>query len=258
MEDLRKCVSESLDSFDLELFPHLPYILQDLWSFGADPETMQKLIADHIKEEKLKVLDLGCGKGAVSIPLAESLKCEVTGIDAIPEFISEAILYSKKYGVQDLCRYEVDDIREAIKSTKGFHVVILGAIGPVLGNLQETLTRLKTVLNRPGYVLLDDGYLEDDSKAAYTRALRKSEFYRQIAAAGYHIVQEDLFTKADIEEYDLFVLNSIRKRVHELIIRHPEKKELFLGYLKTQEEETDVMENQLITGTFLFEIRKEE
>lgn len=254
MEDLKKCVSESLDGFDAELYPHLPYILQDLWILGADPKTMQKLVADHIKKEKLKVLDLGCGKGAVSIPLAEKLKCEVLGIDAIHEFIDEARLYSKKYGVEDICRYEVGDIREMIRSLKGFDVVVLGAIGPVFGNLQETLTRLKSVINRPGYVLLDDGYLEDDSKAGYDRALRKSNFYGQIASAGYRIVQEDLITKSDIEEYDLFVLDSIRKRVHELITRHPDKKELFLGYLKSQEEETDVIENELITGTWLLKI----
>ena len=65
---------------------------------------------------------------------------------------------------------------------------------------------------------------EDDSKSDYNRALRKSEFYRHIAAAGYHIVQEDLVTKADIKEYDLSVLDSIHKRLHELIIMHPKKK----------------------------------
>lgn len=254
MEDLKKCVSESLDSFDAELYPHLPYILQDLWAIGADPETMLKLIAGHIRRKDLKVLDLGCGKGAVSIPMAETLKCKVLGVDAIPEFIEEARLYSKKSGVQDLCRYEVGDIREMVKSLKDFDVIILGAIGPVLGNLKETLTRLKVVLTRPGYVLLDDGYLEDDTRVKYERALKKSEFYGQIAVAGYRIVQEVLVEKEDIEEYDLFVLDSIRKRVHELISRHPEKKEMLLGYLKTQEDETGVIENDLKTGTWLLEI----
>lgn len=56
MEDLKKCVSESLDGFDTELFLHRPYMLQNLWSFGAAPKTIQKRITGHIFKNDLFVM----------------------------------------------------------------------------------------------------------------------------------------------------------------------------------------------------------
>ena len=65
MEETKKSILESLDGSDPELFPYLPYLLQDLWEIGADPLSMLSLIRENIPNKKLTILDLGCGKGAV-------------------------------------------------------------------------------------------------------------------------------------------------------------------------------------------------
>ncbi len=109
---LEECVVAAMDGTDKELFPFLPYILQDTWEIGADPETIIKLIHKHLNNfSNLNVLDLGCGKGAVSIQLANKLKCRCHGIDAIPEFIDEARKKAIEYHVNHLCKFEVGDIR---------------------------------------------------------------------------------------------------------------------------------------------------
>jgi hypothetical protein len=41
--------------------------------------------------------------------------------------------------------------------------------------------------------------------------------------------------------------NLIRKRTKELILKHPEKEKLFLDYVKKQEEECEIINNE-ITG----------
>ncbi|MDP2423229.1 MAG: hypothetical protein U1C46_02215 [Bacteroidales bacterium] len=51
IEDLKKSIVESLDGYDIELIPYLPYILQDLWEIGADPLTMLTLIKNNINIE---------------------------------------------------------------------------------------------------------------------------------------------------------------------------------------------------------------
>lgn len=251
MKDLNDSIAESLDANDKALTEYLPYILQDLLEFGADPETMINIVKEHIENKNINILDLGCGKGAVSIKMAKEFNCKVMGIDAVPEFIEEANKYAKKYNVENLCQFLTGDIRTQINELKEFDLVILGAIGPVLGNIFETLNKLSSVLKKNGYVLMDDGYIEDDSPVEYSRCLRKTEFYNQIKNADFEIIYEDIFNKNVIEESDDFIFDSIKKRIDELIEKYPEKKELFLGYLRKQEYENDMIENELITGNWL-------
>ena len=255
MKQLEKSVIESLDGFDQELFPFIPYIFQDLWEIGSDPKAMLKLIRENIGHGKIAILDLGCGKGAVSITITKALNCTAKGIDAVPEFIQSARIYAEKYNVSHLCEFEVGDIRTEIKGLKGFDIVILGAIGQALGNLQETLKSITASLNTPGYVLLDDAYIEDSSSISYEGCLKKIDFYDQILSSGLQVVDEVIFDKHTIEESDKFIYTSLEKRIGELILQHPDKKELFLRYLSSQEYENQLLENELVTGAWLLKLK---
>jgi SAM-dependent methyltransferase len=255
MEEIQKCVVESLDGAHKELYRYLPYILQDLWEFGADPKIMLSLIKENIENRKLKVLDLGCGKGAVSIAFAKELNCSVTGIDAMPDFIESAKIYAEIYRVNDFCKFETGDIRRRIYKLKEFDIAILGAIGPVFGNLYETLQIIKNALKADGYVLLDDAFVEENSLINYNRCLRKSEFYKMISAAGFDIVKEVIIDKNAIEDSDRSIFSSIEKRVNELINEHPKQRALLHGYLESQEFENNLLEKELICGTWLLKRR---
>ena len=91
ISSVEKSVVLALDGTDSNLFPYLPYILQDLWELGTSPEVVLNLVKKHTtNQSNLKILDLGCGKGAVSIKLAKELNCQCHGIDAVKEFIDEA------------------------------------------------------------------------------------------------------------------------------------------------------------------------
>jgi len=53
-------VITSMDGADAEIFPYLPYILQDTWEIGASPEIIAELIEKHIPvPSNLRILDLG-------------------------------------------------------------------------------------------------------------------------------------------------------------------------------------------------------
>jgi len=108
MKTLEESVVTAMDGSESELFPFLPYILQDLWEIGASPKVIIELIRKHTNNySNLKILDLGCGKGAVLIKLAKEFNCTCSGIDAIKEFISDANKKAKEFGVDHLCRFEV-------------------------------------------------------------------------------------------------------------------------------------------------------
>ncbi len=255
MKDLIECVVETLDGFDVGLYPHLPFLLQDLWRMGSDPEAMVSLLKREGVVRPGRVLDLGCGKGAVSIRIAEVLGCPVKGIDAVPAFIDAARARATDHRVGRLCRFVIGDIRAWTWEPEKFDVIVFGALGRILGDMKETLAFLAGSLNERGCVLLDDGFLEDNSPTVYDRCLRRSEFYGQIAAAGFEVAGEDLLSKEAIEATDRSFYQMIERRAAELILSHPEQAGLLRGYLESQEVENSILENDLVCGTWLLRLK---
>ena len=83
MITLEESVAQAMDGSGTGIVPFLPYILQDAWEIGTDAGVVAELVRRHRgSEARLQVLDLGCGKGAVSVRLARELGCRCLGIDA--------------------------------------------------------------------------------------------------------------------------------------------------------------------------------
>ena len=252
MDNTIKSVVDSLDGTDNELYPYLPYLLQDLWEIGASPEIVINLIRKHIlHHNKTRILDLGCGKGAVSINIAKALHCQVHGIDALPQFINDAVKWAKKYNVADQCKFEVGDIRLILKLLNNYDVAILGSIGPVLGNVEQTLLKVKKCIKHNGHIILDDGYLADDSSISSNIYLKRPDIINQIQNSDMEIIDEYLISHDLIVESDAQIFNYIVKRTNELSQKHPDKKYLFDNYVKSQEKENDILENQIKCVTWL-------
>ena len=76
-----------------------------------------------LKKES-KILDLGCGKGAVLINLVKNFGCQGHGIDALPDFIEEAKEYAKKNKVEQKCTFETGDIRRMVDHHQDYDLVI--------------------------------------------------------------------------------------------------------------------------------------
>ena len=238
MKSVEESVVIAMDGSDKELFPFLPYILQDIWEIGSDPEAIIKLVGKQFnRHDNLKVLDLGCGKGAVSIKVAHQFRCKCYGIDAIPEFISYAQKKAIEYNVENNCKFEIGDIREIITDLKVFDIIILGAIGPVFGNYYSTLSTLSKHLSYSGIILIDDGYIEDNSDYTHPLMLKKQELLHQINEAGMKLIEDDIIQSDRIKDSDDQIFDNLKKRCMELIEKHPDKKGLFENYINKQLEE---------------------
>jgi len=236
-----------MDCTDSEILPYLPYILQDFWEIGSDPDVMIDLIKKHLSNfNKIKVLDLGCGKGVVSINIAKQMNCECYGIDAIPEFISFSASKAEEYGVGNLCKFEVGDIREKIRILGKYDVIILGAIGQVFGNYFETLTILNNNLKEGGIIIIDDGYIEDGSSFKHDDVFSESDLKNQISEAGMQLIDEvsaggDINVAANYDtEY-----NNLLKRCQELSVKYPDKAEIFINYCNQQKKEYENMKTEI-------------
>jgi len=252
VKTLEESVAISMDGSDKELFPFLPYILQDLWEIGADPEAIISLISKHFDNVAgIRVLDLGCGKGAVSVKLSLKLGCSCFGIDAIPEFIAFAQQKAIEFKVNRWCTFETGDIREKAKDLSGYDVVILGAIGPVFGDYYTTLSTLSKCINQNGIFIIDDGYINDDSDYSHPLMHKKSTLIHNIEMAGMRLVENDVMNREDIKNIDDYIFDNVKKRCYELIKEYPDKRKLFLDYIKKQETENDILENKVIGTTMV-------
>ncbi len=251
-KSLKDSILTSMDGSDKEIFLFLPYIFQDIWEIGTDPKIIIKLINKNFKDcQNLNVLDLGCGKGAVSIKIALKLGCKCHGIDAMPEFISEANKKAKKYKVKNLCKFEIGDIREIISKLSVFDVIILGSIGPVFGDYYETLTELKKNLKSNGIIIIDDGFIKDNDHYSHPLILKKQKIIKQIDSSGMKLIKNYIIKKDKIKNSDDIIFSKIKKRCLELIEKHPDKKNIFEEYLKKQIQENDVLENKIVCSTFV-------
>lgn len=97
MTNVEEKLVQSLSSETTELIPYLPYLLQDLFELGSSPKDMLEIIQKNIPLNKpLCILDLACGKGAVSIHLAKSIPCTIKGIDIMKDFIEVGRSVSKE------------------------------------------------------------------------------------------------------------------------------------------------------------------
>lgn len=253
MEAVEEKLAKSLSAEGCtELIPFFPHLLQDLWELGSSPRDMIEMVREHIMvSHNTRVLDLACGKGAVSIRMAKELGVLVKGIDIIPEFVEYARQKSKEYKVEKLCEFEVGDITKAVNREKNYDIVILGAVGDVLGPPEQTILALKSTVKKGGYILMDDGYAKDIANDKY---FTRSQWLSVFDGARVRLVAERL-----IEDQELASLNQeqqkwIIKRAEELKEKFPEKAYLFESYVQSQQAECDEMEEDIDGVTILLQL----
>lgn len=236
----------------VELISYLPYLLQDLWELGSSPKDMLEIVQKHVTVSRnTRVLDLACGKGAVSIHLAKELGCMVKGIDIIPDFVEYARQKSKEYNVEKLCEFEVGDITQAVKQERNYDIVILGAVGDVLGDPLKTILLLKDTVKEGGLILMDDGYAKDSANKTY---FTRDQWLSVFEETGVQLLDEKLIDDDELDSLNQEQQRCIIKRAEELKRELPEKAHLFEGYIQSQQAECDELENEIDGVTILLQV----
>jgi ubiquinone/menaquinone biosynthesis C-methylase UbiE len=247
-------LAKSLTAGSTRLIEFLPYLLQDLWEIGSSPEVMTELLRRHVaRPGALRVLDLACGKGAVSVALARSLGCEVKGVDLLADFVAYARDKAREHGVAGRCTFEVADANAAVERERGWDVVILGAAGDILGTYEETLAKLARTVRPGGYLLIDDAFRREPEAAVRIPHdyLTREQWLALVARQG--LVFLEAVEAADDELRDLNDANTraIARRAAELSAILPDLKALFDDYVKRQEGESDDLADAVVGVTLL-------
>jgi 2-polyprenyl-3-methyl-5-hydroxy-6-metoxy-1,4-benzoquinol methylase len=240
-------ISDSLE-VEKHLLPHMPYLLQDLWALGSSVDAIVEAVsALNLSSSETTILDLGCGKGALSIQLAAKCGVMCTGIDAMAAFLEDAKIKAEEYQVSHLCQFIEQDLLEYVSVEHDFDVVILASLGGVLGPLSDTIEKLRTQVRPGGYIIIDDGYLKKRQqlkRKGYEHYRNYHDTIQAFTTFNDVLIREvntTEFSKKLNEEY----LEAIEKRCAELIHQHPELEEDLATYLKRQEEECRIFDEEL-------------
>ena len=247
-------LARSLTAETTELIPYLPYLLQDFWALGSVPESIAELVEKYVcPSESTRILDLACGKGAVSINIAQRLQMKVKGIDITSAFIEFAANKAKELGVNELCEFVEADINEAVKTEAGYDCVIFVSAGNLLGDTAETLHRLKTTVKSGGYLLIEDAYLSDNSSSEdikfHYEYLTKAQWITLFESAVLDLLETVYYNNPNLNEES--EMAAISARANELIEKYPEKKEMFEGYIRSQQNEYDDLDDSLTCAVWV-------
>ncbi|MCL2350371.1 MAG: class I SAM-dependent methyltransferase [Defluviitaleaceae bacterium] len=254
LKETEEKLAKSLTAETTDLVPFLPYLLQDLWELGSDPRDIVKLMKKYMTFEKdAKVLDLACGKGAVSVRVAEAFGINVHGFDLLPDFIEYAKQKAKEHGVADLCYFAAGDANEVIASQNGYDCTIFGAAGNILGEPNETLQKLAKTIKTGGCIIIDEAYLPDgasqsDAQWQNYEYLTRGQWLKLFEDNGLTLLEE-MSVNEDIDNDGDTA--AIAARAKELIQKHPEHREMFEGYIASQLAECDDLENNIIAVTWI-------
>ncbi|MBT8382654.1 MAG: methyltransferase domain-containing protein [Ignavibacteria bacterium] len=232
-----------------ELVHFIPYLLQDLWTLGSSPNLIIEILRSLNLGANTTLLDLACGKGAVSVKIAADLEYKVTGIDLFEPFINEAKQKAKDNEVDGLCSFNVEDIHSAVRTHKNFDVVVLASAETLLGKIEKAITSLRSCVSKKGYIIIDGAYLKENSKIEnpdYTVIKNYDETVKALTSQGDEIVKEIIVPVDETKRINDEYTELIRKRSEELAIKYPDKKVLFFNYVRKQEEECKIIEAEIV------------
>lgn len=237
----------------VRLLPHLHELLADFDELGSDSELVAAWLKGHGFGTGSRVLDLGCGKGAVAVALARALGCRVTGIDAYAPFVEEARKRAAALGAADSCRFRTGDIRCEAGNETGFDAVLLLAVGPVFGGPGDTVGALRRCVRPGGLMVIDDGYLLAATVdfPGYDGLLGRTQTLAQLAAHGDEIIAEKLGSRAEAAAQNRLYQAWIEERGRLLAGRRPELASDITAYIEKERRECTIIEHDIQSAVWL-------
>ena len=239
------------------MVPFIPILLADLWELGSSPELIIQWIRGlNLPPDLTRVLDVGCGKGAISISLAKKFDFQIKGIDFFEPFINEARQKASEFNLSSLCQFEVADFREAIGSESDYNIVLYTAVGDVLGPLDQSIGLLRKTVNPGGLIIIDDACLKDNGKIdfpGYRYCGSYQETIDRLISHGDCIVKEKIFSRNEIRFINQQNTDWISKRAKNLVRQFPAKVAMFHDFVEQEKRECAILEDNLFCATWMIQ-----
>ena len=237
------------------LLPFVPELLQDLEALSGDVDELLAVLDPIGLSAGSRVLDLGCGKGAVALALARRHGCRVLGIDGLPAFVEHARERAREASLAGLCTFLCEDLRATLARPHGdgpADLALLVGVGRPFGTLEDTILALRNAVRPGGHLLVDDAFLADGvpSLEEHPGYADHRATLQALTWHGDHVVTELLRTDSG-EEFLTRTLAQLTRRAHDLARVRPELTPLVEEFLATQRRETDELRGPLMPALWL-------
>ncbi len=240
-----------------EISPFLPELVADMWALGSKPDVVVDLLRPlGLPAGSTRILDLGCGKGALGITLAKELGFEAYGVDLCDAFLAEAKRRAEEEGVSHLCCFERHDLREAVTRGGDFDVAVLASLGGVLGAFDRCVGSMRKVVRPGGYIVIDDGFLtqsESVDRPGYGHYSSRAETLRRLTAHGDTLLEEKVYTVEETRAINLDYIHHISRRAGGLVQRHPKAAQALRAYIANQESECEFIDREITGAVWLLQ-----
>jgi cyclopropane fatty-acyl-phospholipid synthase-like methyltransferase len=259
-DDHVRMVTAALDATP-ELVPYLAELLADLWDLGSSPPLIAGWLGElGLPPDTTRVLDLGCGKGAVSLTLARDLGFHVHGVDLFEPFIQEARERAAGRGLTGLCRFEEGDLREVARTAEGYDVVVYASVG-ALGRLDDSVAALRRCVRAGGFLVIDGGFRSADLEGTagleelpgYENLAGYDETRRRLTTHGDAILQERILTSEEMRAMDDRYIRSISARAEAVAKARPADADLVRSYVERQRRAASAWERSSVSAAWLLQ-----
>lgn len=253
MRNRQEMIAYALE-IDPALLPYVPELLADLEELGSDAEWIVEVLEALELPDATTVVDLGCGKGAVSVEIADELDFTVTGIELFEPFIESCEALAESTGVAELCEFRHGDVLEMAATTGPFDVAVYAALGDVLGGPDETVRAIRQYVKPGGFMIISDLYLVEGGSRDFPGFERYSD---QDATAALLTAHGDTLEKVvtatddDDEEDDVDEGALIRQRAEALAQRFPAQREGLLAFADDQAAENAFIDSNLVDAIWV-------
>ncbi len=237
-----------------ELLPYLPELLADLEELGSDAELITETIGKLGLPADAKVIDLGCGKGAVAVEIATELGLNVLGIDLFEPFVTHGQNLATEEGVADRCQFLQGDIAKLAGTLDPVDLVVFAALGDVIGRLDETVAIIRRYVKPGGYLVISDAFVQDDGSAdfpGFEQYAKHKETLARLTSQGDKLVSEVLPELDEEQEDDEGAM--IAGRATMLALKHPDMGDAFMEFAAMQSSENHFIEDNLVDAIWVLQ-----
>lgn len=210
----------------------LPELLAPLTALGSQPRSVVGWLRAAGVRAGERVLDLGCGKGAVAVAVANRLACEVVGVDAFEPFIEEARRLAARRRVARRCDFRCERLERWQRAAESFDVVLMLGVWPLrrAARLAQRLTRAG------GFYLIDDCVrvaqaIRDPRHGA---ALDAAGALRALQAGGDRVERWHVLSRAEARRHERTLYERIRAQAARMARRNPRQRPLLRECLRRQ------------------------
>ena len=204
-----------------------------------DAEHLERILAFINVRDGMRILDLGCGSGYLTFPIAErNPHCEVTGLDIVCEAIDVNRSRAKDMGLNNLAFVSYDGIDFPFEAGS-FDLVVTRYALHHFPDIEHSIGEVSRVLKEQGVLFISDPCPNDCDKDRFV------DDYMRLKKDG-HI---KFYTKSEWVDicfkYGLHLSDGFESK-----IRFPKKKDTAFGYEKVlQKHDKAVIESYDLVET---------